>query len=34
MNMTPEQQARVGVDRLLVAAGWCACGVAEANLLR
>ena len=30
--MTPEQQARVEIDRLLQAAGWHVCSVSNVNL--
>ncbi len=30
--MTPEQQARQEIDRLLGAAGWHVCGMADANI--
>ena len=30
--MTPEQKARVGIDALLVQAGWHVCNVANANI--
>ncbi len=30
--MAPEQQARVGIDKLLSAAGWHVCNVADANI--
>ena len=30
--MTPEQKARVGIDALLVQAGWHVCNVADANI--
>jgi type I restriction enzyme R subunit len=30
--MTPEQQARQEIDRLLTAAGWHVCGVSDANI--
>jgi type I restriction enzyme R subunit len=30
--MTPEQKARVGIDALLVAAGWHVCNVSDANI--
>ena len=30
--MTPEQKARVGIDALLVAAGWHVCNVSSANI--
>ena len=30
--MAPEQQARVGIDTLLSAAGWHVCNVADANI--
>lgn len=30
--MTPEQKARVGIDTLLVAAGWHVCKASSANL--
>ncbi|HQR54032.1 MAG TPA: DEAD/DEAH box helicase family protein, partial [Burkholderiales bacterium] len=32
MPLTPEQQARVEIDRLLEAAGWRVCGVSEVDL--
>ena len=32
MPLTPEQQARVEIDRLLTAAGWHVCGVSDANI--
>ena len=32
MPLTPEQQARVEIDRLLVEACWHVCDVAEANI--
>lgn len=31
-GMTPEQQARVGIDALLAAAGWHVCHLADVNL--
>jgi type I restriction enzyme R subunit len=30
--MTPEQQARQEIDRLLQSAGWHVCGVSDANI--
>jgi type I restriction enzyme R subunit len=30
--MTPEQQVRQEIDRLLGAAGWHVCGMADANI--
>jgi hypothetical protein len=30
--MTPEQQARQEIDRLLQSEGWHVCGVADANI--
>lgn len=32
MPSTPEQQARVNIDRLVSAAGWHVCGVSDANI--